>query len=122
MKKLGIDLQITWVYTDNLGQTSKFYEEILGLELVRDEGSARIFRVSSTAQIGVCTTFEDRVVEPKGGMITLVTDEVDEWYSLLTSRGVEIKNSPHVLEKFNVYTFFLEDPNGYVIEIQQFLE
>ena len=122
MKKPNITSQITWVYTDDLEHTSNFYENLLGLKLVIDEGSARIFQVSSTAQIGVCAAFENRIVEPQGGMITLVTTEVDEWYSQLTSKGVTIKNPPCVLEKFNIYTFFLEDPNGYVIEIQQFLE
>jgi catechol 2,3-dioxygenase-like lactoylglutathione lyase family enzyme len=122
MKRLNITCQITWVYTDDLEQTSIFYGNDLGLKLVVDEGSARIFQVSSTAQIGVCTAFEDRIVEPRGGMITLVTNEVDEWYSQLINKGVAIKSVPHVLEKFNIYTFFLEDPNGYVIEIQQFLK
>ena len=122
MKKLNITCQITWVYTDNLEQTSNFYEKDLGLKLVIDEGAARIFQVSTAAHIGVCTAFEDRMVEPKGGMITLVTNEVDEWYNRLTNKGVVINNPPHVLEKFNIYTFFLEDPNGYKIEIQQFLE
>ena len=119
---LNIARQITWVYTENLERTSKFYEEVLKFEMVRDEGTARIFQVTSTAQIGVCTAFGDRVVEPKGGMITLVTNEVDEWYSKLISEGVVINNPPHTLEKFNIYTFFFEDPNGYVIEIQQFLD
>jgi predicted enzyme related to lactoylglutathione lyase len=122
MNKLNITCQITWVYTDDLENTSNFYESDLGLKLVIDEGAARIFQVSPTAQIGVCTAFEDRTVEPKGGMITFVTNEVDEWYSQLTKKGVVIKSPPHVLEKFNIYTFFLEDPNGYMIEIQQFLE
>jgi len=122
MKKLNITSQITWVYTNNLEQTSKFYEKDLELELVIDEGTARIFQVSSTAQIGVCAAFEDRVVEPKGGMITIVTNDVDGWFAQLTKKGVVANTPPHVLEKFNIYTFFLEDPNGYVIEIQQFLE
>ena len=122
MKRPNIICQITWVYTDNLEHTSNFYENDLGLKLVLDEGAARLFQVSSTAQIGVCTAFEDRAVEPKGGMITLVTNQVDEWYSQLSSKGVVIKSPPHVLEKFNIYTFFLEDPNGYMIEIQQFLD
>ena len=122
MKRPTISAQITWVYTDNLEHTSEFYKNDLGLKLVLDEGVARIFKVSKAAQIGVCTAYEDRIVEPKGGMITLVTDAVDEWYSQLTNRGVVIKSPPKVLEKFNIYTFFLEDPNGYIIEIQQFLE
>jgi catechol 2,3-dioxygenase-like lactoylglutathione lyase family enzyme len=122
MNKPNTFSQITWVYTDNLEQTSDFYMNDLGLTLVRDEGTARIFEVLGAAHIGVCIAFEDRVVEPNGGMITFVTDSVDEWHSQLTSKGVVIKSPPHVLEKFNIYTFFLEDPNGYVIEIQQFLE
>ena len=121
MKRPNIICQITWVYTDNLEHTSNFYENDLGLKLVLDEGAARLFQVSSTAQIGVCTAFEDRAVEPKGGMITLVTNQVDEWYSQLSSKGVVVKSPPHILKKFNIYTFFLEDPNGYMIEIQQFL-
>jgi len=121
MKKLKITSQITWVYTDNLEQTSNFYEKGLDLELVNDEGTARIFQVSSTAQIGVCVAFEDRVIEPKGGMITLVTNDVDSWFARLTKKGIVLSNSPHILEKFNIYTFFLKDPNGYVIEIQQCL-
>jgi predicted enzyme related to lactoylglutathione lyase len=121
MKKLNISSQITWVYTDNLEHTSKFYEKDLELELVIDEGAARIFQVSSTAQIGVCVAFEDRVVDPKGGMITLVTNDVDGWFDRLTKKGIVINRAPHKLEQFNIYTFFLEDPNGYVIEIQQFL-
>lgn len=122
MKRPNITCQITWVYTNDLEHTSDFYHNDLGLKLVLDEGTARIFQVSAAAQIGVCTAFENRIVEPKGGMITLVTDAVDEWYFQLVNKGVVIKNPPHVLEKFNIYTFFLEDPNGYVIEIQQFLK
>ena len=122
MKNPDITSQIIWVYTDDLEHTSNFYANDLGLKLVIDEGAARVFQVTPTAQIGVCTAFENRIVEPKGGMITLVTTEVDKWYSQLTSKGVVIKKPPHVLEQFNIYTFFLEDPNGYVIEIQQFLK
>ncbi len=122
MNRPNISNQITWVYTTDLDQTSSFYEKVLGLKLVLDEGTARIFQITLAAQIGVCTAFEDRIVEPKGGMITLVTNEVDEWYALLKNKGITIHNPPQVLEKFNIYTFFLEDPNGYVIEIQQFLD
>ena len=122
MKRPDITCQITWVYTDDLENTSAFYQNKLGLKPVIDEGAARIFEVSPTARIGVCTAFDDRTVEPKGGMITLVTDQVDEWYSQLIGKGVVIDSAPHVLEKFNIYTFFLKDPNGYIIEIQQFLD
>ena len=62
------------------------------------------------------------MVEPKGGMISLVTDDVDNWYQRLRARGVDIDEAPRRLEQFGIYTFFVRDPNGYVIEFQQFDE
>jgi predicted enzyme related to lactoylglutathione lyase len=116
-----ISSQISWVYTRDLEGTSEFYAAILGLECLRDEGSARIFRTAPGACIGVCEAYADRVVEPRGCMISIVTDEVDAWYRRLRERGLEIDQPPHRLEAFGIYTFFVEDPNGYVIEFQQFL-
>ncbi len=122
MNRPKIDNQITWVYTNDLDQTSYFYQTSLGLKLVLDEGPAKLFEVSPKSKIGVCKAFDNRVVEPAGSMITLVTNEVDLWYARLKDIGLVIKHPPHVLEKFNIYTFFVEDPNGYVIEFQQFLD
>ena len=118
---LNISGQITWVYTRDLERTCRFYGEILGLELVRNEGTARIFKSSDESYIGVCLAFEDRVVEPAGGMITLVTDDVDGWYARLQENGADLRGSPEVLDEFKIYSFFARDPNGYVIEFQQFL-
>ena len=70
----------------------------------------------------MCQAFEDRIVEPKGGMISFVTDDVVAWYARLISNGIEIESPPHVLEKFKIYTFFLKDPDGYLLEFQQFLD
>lgn len=119
-KNPGIQAQITWVYTEDLHQSERFYRDTLGLECIRDEGRARIFRTAGGAAIGVCETFEDRVVEPKGGMISLVTDDVDAWYQKLKQVGIEAE-PPHRLEQFGIYTCFAKDPSGYVIEFQQFV-
>ncbi len=116
----GIDAQISWVYTRDLCATARFYADLLGFECIRDSGGAHIYRVTAGARIGVCETFADRVVEPKGGMISLVVDDVDRWYTGLVERGVEIDAPPHRLERFGIRTFFVRDPNGYVIEFQQF--
>ena len=122
MSKQMLDLtrQISWIYTQDLDLAEDFYANRLGLECIRDEGTARLYRTAEGAAIGVCETFADRVVEPKGGMISLVTDDVDSWYERLVARGVDIDKPPHRLEQFGIYTFFVRDPNGYVIEFQQF--
>ena len=113
-------MQISWVYTYDLDSTVEFYADALELECIRDEGDARIFATTASAAIGVCRAFENRVVEPKGGIISIVTDDVDAWFQRLTEKGVAVAGPPHRLEQFGIYTFFVTDPNGYVIEFQQF--
>lgn len=116
----NITRQISWVYTQTLDSTADFYASQLGFECISDEGAARIFATASGAAIGVCEAFAERVVEPKGGMISIVTDDVDAWYARLVENGVEIEQPPHRLQQFGITTFFVQDPNGYVIEFQQF--
>ncbi len=87
MNRQNISKQITWIYTENLEQTCHFYAQEIGLDLELDEGLARIFSVSPTTKIGVCTAIDDfRVVESKGSMITFVSDDVDGWYEHLLDR------------------------------------
>ena len=118
--KLQISAQISWVYTRDLDATTDFYARILELECSRDEGSARIFKTGDSAFIGGCEVCANRVVEPEGGMISIVTDDVDAWYRRLIDNGLEIDQPPQRLERFGIYSFFVKDPNGYVIEFQQF--
>ena len=123
MKKHTTNLhaQISWVYTQDLDSTADFYARGLGLECSRDEGDARIFATVGGAFIGVCRAFAERVVEPKGGMISIVTDDVDAWYHRLLANGLQIDKPPERIERFGIYSFFVEDPNGYLIEFQQFI-
>ena len=114
--------QITWVYTNDLQATVAFYRDVWGLPIWRDAGAAVIFEPLPDARIGVCTAFEDRVVEPKGSMITLLTKDVDGWYTRIAAAGATTKGKPERIDRFGIYSFFCEDPNGYVIEIQTFLD
>lgn len=114
--------QISWVYAEDLAASVAFYRDVLKLPVWRDAGAAVIFEPLPGARIGVCRAFEDRVVEPKGGMITLLTDDVDAWYDRLRAAGARSKGPPEKIEQFGIYSFFCEDPNGYVIEVQTFLD
>jgi catechol 2,3-dioxygenase-like lactoylglutathione lyase family enzyme len=108
MDRPPIDQGITWVYTEDLDGTCRFYGETLGLTEVHDQGLCRIFRLAPTAFLGVCRVRPGRFVEPKGVVITFVTPAVDAWHARLTAAGV--------------YCFFARDPNGYLVEFQTFLD
>ena len=55
-------------------------------------------------------------------IFTIVTPEVDAWYEYLRERGVSFEKPPEINPRYNIYHCFLRDPNGYLIEIQRFLD
>lgn len=121
MQRPPIDQQVTFIYTRNLERTAGFYQHSLGLPLVLDQGSCRIFRVSQAAFLGCCYS-ESAPEQSEGIILTLATREVDAWYRYLQQKGVEFEKPPAHNPKFNIYHCFLRDPNGYLIEIQEFLD
>lgn len=115
----AIDQQVTFLYTNNLSATAHFYEQVLGLALVLDQGVCRIYRVVGEAFLGFCTR-DDRRVNTNDVIFTLVTAEVDAWHAHLTAHDVPIEKAPTLNERYNIYHLFIRDPNGYLLEIQQF--
>ena len=113
--------QVTFLATSDLGSTASFYENVLGLKLALDQGSCRIYRVGPAAFVGFCEHL-DVPTQPEGIIITLVTDAVDAWYAHLAGRGVRFAQPPAQNTTYNIYHCFLHDPNGYLLEIQQFLD
>lgn len=115
-----IDQFVTFIYTRDLAASAEFYETILGLPLVLDQGACRIYRVSRDGFLGVCES-ADVTVDPRGIILTLATGAVDAWYDRLQAHGVTVEKPPQLNPHFNIYHLFVRDPNGYLIEIQTFL-
>ncbi len=116
----AIDQQVTFLYTADLLKTAEFYENILELSLVLDQGSCRIYRVNNDAFLGFCQHLD--AAQPQGVIMTLVSQEVDAWHTFLKAKGVRLEKTPQLNAKFNIYHLFIRDPNGYLIEIQTFLD
>jgi catechol 2,3-dioxygenase-like lactoylglutathione lyase family enzyme len=116
-----IDQQVTFLYTRDLSITVRFYEETFGLPLVLDQGSCRIYRISGDGYLGFCQR-EETPKQPAGIIFTIVTPDVDEWYQYLSEQGVDFERPPTLNPDYNIYHCFLRDPNGYLIEIQRFLD
>ena len=124
MQRPTIREQITFLYTHDLAGTSRFYEEVLCLPLKLDQGTCRIYRVSQDGYVGFCQregAHESAEDSAARIILTLVTPDVDEWYHYLTAKGVDVEEPPAANPKYQVYHFFLRDPNGYRLEIQSFL-
>jgi catechol 2,3-dioxygenase-like lactoylglutathione lyase family enzyme len=116
---MRFDQTVTFVYTDDLERSARFYGETLGLRMVLDQGACRIFAAAPNAFVGVCRRGR-RAPEPGGVILTLVTQDVDGWYDCLRARGVTFEAPPRANDAFGIYHCFLADPAGYLIEIQRF--
>jgi catechol 2,3-dioxygenase-like lactoylglutathione lyase family enzyme len=115
--------------TDDLDNSTDFYGEKLGLEMVLDQGACRIYRTGRESFIGICRCGDQRRVAPEtriqrnapeSVIVTLVSDDVDGWYLKLKSRGVVFDAEPAENPEFHIYHCFISDPDGYNIEIQSF--
>lgn len=115
---MEIDSHIVFLATSDLTRTAQFYEETLGLPLALDQGKCRIYRVAREAYIGFCEQEDPPSVE--GVIITVVTQQVDEYCDLLRTRGVVFEKEPTTNPDYKIYHCFLRDPNGYLVEIQRF--
>jgi catechol 2,3-dioxygenase-like lactoylglutathione lyase family enzyme len=121
-----ISAQITFLYTPDLVQTARFYEDTMGLLLKLDQGSCRIYELAGDSYLGFCERVgaqgEAEAQHMKQMIFTLVTPDVDGWYEHLRGKGVEFDEEPQLNATYGIYHCFLRDPNGYLIEIQRFLE
>lgn len=113
------DAGISFLPVKDLGETRAFYTGKLGLKEVLDQGACAIFEVRTGCYWGFCTHIEP-MKEANRVMLTLVTDFVDEVYTDFMKKGIQTDGVPRLNERFQIYHFFADDPDGYRIEVQQF--
>ena len=114
-----IDQSIVFTYTNDLEAASRFFAEVMELDLVVDQGACRIYRLTESSFLGVCD-LPERTGNGEGVMITIVTSQVDEWHDFLTARGVAYVKAPAHSPRFGIYSSLFVSPHGYQIEIQRF--
>ncbi|MEM7737273.1 MAG: VOC family protein [Deinococcota bacterium] len=113
----------------DLAATRDFYTRDLGLTLVREQETCLIFRVAAAGYVGFCQLEAVLVkVEPtelpshNAFIITLLSDDVEAVYKRCLELNIETEGAPRHNSKYNIEHFFAQDPDGYRIEIQRFLE
>ena len=114
------DYSITFFYYDGIAEAARFYETVMGFELVLDQGLARIYRVGVASWFGIVDGNRGHLRHrpESAALFTIVTDDVPGWHARLQRHGVagltEIRWGAYCEH------FFCEDPAGYALEIQRF--
>jgi predicted enzyme related to lactoylglutathione lyase len=123
MPDFGVKGLIPWLYYRDLPKAMEFYEEVMGFEMVVDQGWSKIYRIRDGAYVGLVDERHGyhRASEDKPVIVCLNVRDADAWYERLKERGVELERQPQESERLKIKVFMLRDPEGYVIEIQESL-
>ncbi len=121
----NFDQQVTFLYAEDAPACWDFYEQVLELPLVQNQGRCRIYEVAGgRAYLGLCMSRAPRASDNprvEGGVVfTFIAEDVDGWYAFLRGKGVAIPQAPALSAEYRVYHFFFHDPAGNTLEVQRF--
>jgi catechol 2,3-dioxygenase-like lactoylglutathione lyase family enzyme len=118
--KTTFDAAITFVPVADLAASANFYETVLLLPLVLDQGGIRIYKLVDGGFLGICQSDTPPIADDRL-ILSFVTDAVDDWHARCLAQGVPTDGQPRENPRYQIYHFFARDPNGYRIEVQRFL-
>jgi len=118
----GFQANNLFLYYKDLEKAVEFYSKTLGMELVSDYGMAFILRMCSDSYLILVDADKGMhtAEEPKTVALALLTDNLDSWYTYLKSQEVRIKYKYQPKEGSAHDGFVVEDPEGYLLEFEQF--
>lgn len=113
-------LAITFLYCRDLPSAMRFYEDILGLPLVIDQGWSKIYRLCPGAHVGLVDEARGmhRWAPVKPVQLCIRVPSVDDWYAYARAQALDNLSALFQNEALGIRAFVFTDPEGYQIEIQ----
>jgi catechol 2,3-dioxygenase-like lactoylglutathione lyase family enzyme len=113
----GIEAQTTYLFYADVEAAVSFYATVLGLKNVGDNR----FQIGENVFLQVNPLSEKHPAnQAKSTAIAFLTDQLPEWYEYLQSKAVEIKYTYKPKEGGPHDGFVAVDPEGYLLEFEQF--
>ena len=115
---LGFKATIVWFYYKDMDAIQAFYEEVMGFDLVVDQGWAKIYQIGPTGFFGPVDESRGmhHFTEDKAVTLSIFTTNIDQWYDYL-SKHERIEMRSKEIEVEDEYRAFVAyDPEGYYLE------
>ena len=124
--ELGFNATVTWLYYKDLPGMQTFYEEVMGLRQVVDQGWAKVYQASRTGFVGLVDERRgmNRWSETKAVNVSFIIDDIDGWHSHVTRnatfplRGAVLNDDAQ--GRYRAFVGY--DPEGYFMEFDRFRE
>lgn len=123
---LGFNASITWLYYQDMQNMQKFYEDVMGLAMVVDQGWAKVYQGSSSGFIGLVDERRgmNEYADTKAVNVSFLIEDLDDWYEYVQRqkpfelRSEEIGEGPE--GKYRAFVGY--DPEKYFMEFDKFYE
>lgn len=110
---------ITFLYYQDLSYGKSFMEDVLGLNLVMDQGFARVYQINQTSFIGI-VQIKDKMNEPGNTLVSLNSRNLKEDYKKIEGHKVLNLSKIKPIHAIGLHSFFFEDMEEHRFEIQRF--
>lgn len=125
-QELGFKATITWLYYKDMVGMENFYQEVMGLTRVADQGWAKIYTGSETGYIGLVDERRGmhNFTEKKAVNVSFIVDDLDGWFAYAAqSKGFALRENDISTGPESRYRAFVGyDPEGYYFEFDTFYE
>jgi catechol 2,3-dioxygenase-like lactoylglutathione lyase family enzyme len=115
---MGFKATIVWFYYKDMERIQHFYEDVIGLDMVVDQGWAKIYSLGPTAYFGPVDEKRGmhNYTEQKGVTLSLITADIDGWYERMSQHDAVEMRSEKISEQERYRAFVAYDPEGYYLE------
>ncbi len=124
MKEYDLEGTLTLFYYDDLKKAFNFYNHIIGFDFVADFGYVKIFKIIEGALLGLVDgqLGSHRTSPTKPVRLVVMVKDIEAWFKKIKTGGVEtFEDEPFTGKKMKLKGFTFEDPEGYTIELAQYL-
>lgn len=122
---LGVRGTVLWLYYEDLEEIQRFYRELLGQEILVDQGWAKVYPGAGTGFLGFVDGARGlhQATPEKAVTVSFFTDDLEVWRDHAVSvEGFQLRGSGITEEDGFVQAFVGFDPGGYFLEWDRFLE
>lgn len=115
-----ITSNVTFLYYEDFKKAITFFEDTLELEMVMDQGFARVYKVTESSFLGMVT--KEVRNQSNDTLYSFTVDDVKKYYEQYKTKDVCHLSEITHFKEIPLQSFFFEDFEGHHFEIQEFLK